>query len=66
MDANDAVVEELTFLLLYLTSWTENVPGTTVRRAWKGYRFETLDALEAKGFITQGRRAKSAYLTTRV
>jgi uncharacterized protein DUF6429 len=37
--------------------------GATVRRAWKGYPFETLDALEAKGLLTQGRRAKSVYLT---
>lgn len=63
MDANDAIIEELTLLLLDLTSWREDGLGATVRRAWKGYPFETLDALEAKGFLTQGRRAKSVYLT---
>jgi uncharacterized protein DUF6429 len=63
MDANDAVIEELTLLLLDLTSWREDSMGATVRRAWKGYPFETLDALEAKGLLTQGRRAKSVYLT---
>jgi hypothetical protein len=40
MDTNDAVIEELTLLLLDLTSWTEDSMGTTVRRAWKGYPFE--------------------------
>jgi hypothetical protein len=38
MDLNDAgVIEELTLLLLDLTSWREDSMGTTVRRAWKGY-----------------------------
>jgi len=64
MDPNDAgVIEELTLLLLGLTSWREDSMGTTLRRAWKGYPFETLDALDAKGLLTQGRRAKSVYLT---
>jgi len=63
MDANDTVIEELTLLLLDLTSWREDGMGTTVRRAWKGYPFETLDALEGKGLLTQGRRTKSVYLT---
>src|SRR5262249_58714577 len=56
MNVDDAVIEELTLLLLDLTSWTEDGLGTSVRRAWKGSLFETLDALEAKGFLTQGRR----------
>src|SRR5262249_24960396 len=47
----------------HLTSWTEDGLGTSVRRAWKGSPFETLDALEAKGFLTQGGRAKSVYVT---
>jgi Domain of unknown function (DUF6429) len=29
----------------------------------EGLPFETLDALDAKGFLTQGRRAKSVCLT---
>src|SRR5262249_14326414 len=63
MNVDDAVIEELTLLLLDLTSWTEDGLGTSVRRAWKGSLFETLDALEAKGFLTRGRRAKSVYVT---
>ncbi len=48
-------IEELTLLLLYLGSWEEEpLPGLpTLRRAWKGFRFETLDALEGKGYIHQ-------------
>jgi hypothetical protein len=35
----------------------------TVRRAWKGFRFEVLDALEEQGYLNQSRRAKSVTLT---
>ncbi len=57
-------IEALTLLLLYLTSWEEKVfEDFTVRRAWKGFRFEALDALEEAGYINQTRRAKSVTLT---
>jgi len=58
-------VEELTLLLLYLTSWEEeSPPGTpTGRRAWKGFLFEVLDTLEQKGCLRQTRRAQSVALT---
>ena len=59
----DKYIEELTLLLLYLTSWNEKGFPDPVRRSWKGYLWEALDALEEKGFIRQGRRAKSVYLT---
>ena len=60
----DQVIEELTLLLLYLTSWEEKAFGdTTIRRAWKGFRFEDLDALAEAGYIDQSRRAKSVTLT---
>jgi hypothetical protein len=57
-------IEELTLLLLYLTSWEEKVlTDFTIRRAWKGFRFEALDALEEAGCLNQTRRAKSVTLT---
>jgi hypothetical protein len=60
----ESIVEELTLLLLYLTSWEERVYGdVTVQRAWKGYPFEALDALEEAGYLHQTRRAKSVTLT---
>lgn len=61
----DKAIEELTLLLLYLTSWEERaLPDfPPVHRAWKGFRFEVLDALEEKDLISQTRRAKSVYLT---
>ncbi len=56
--------ESLTLLLLYLSSWEDRVASDlVVRRAWKGYTFEVLDALEEKGLLSQSRRAKSVVLT---
>lgn len=62
--SRDALIEDLTLLLIYLCSWEERpFPDFTIRRAWKGYLFEVLDALEEKGYINQTRRAKSVTLT---
>lgn len=61
----DAAIEDLTLLLLYLTSWEEQVVPSLppIHRAWKGFRFEVLDTLEEKGLISQSQRAKSVILT---
>lgn len=57
-------IQDLTLLLLYLTSWEERVfDDFSIQRAWKGFRFEALDALEEAGYINQTRRAKSVTLT---
>ena len=60
----DQIIEDLTLLLLHLTSWEERVyEGMTIHRAWKGFRFEALDALEEAGYLNQSRGAKSVTLT---
>lgn len=60
----DQVVEDLTLLLLHLTSWEERVhEELTIHRAWKGFRFEALDALEEAGYLNSSRGAKSVTLT---
>jgi hypothetical protein len=62
--AREALLEDLTLLVIYLSSWDEEVaPGHTVCRAWKGYLFEVLNALEEKGYISLTRRARSMTLT---
>ena len=62
--SRDALIEELTLLLIYLCSWEERpLPDLTVHRDWKGHLFEVLDVLEEKGYIAQTRRAKSLALT---
>jgi Domain of unknown function (DUF6429)/Uncharacterised protein family (UPF0158) len=58
------LIEELTLLLLYLCSWEEkNDPGATVHKAWKGFTFATLNALEHRGLIHQSRKARSVSLS---
>lgn len=53
----DQQIEELTLLLLYLTSWEEKIgPNLTSRQAWKNHRFEALDALEEAGYFGQSRK----------
>ena len=63
-DLLEKSIEELTLLLLYLTSWEEEVmKGSKLIRSWKGYRFEVLNVLEGKSLISQSKKAKSVYLT---
>lgn len=57
------LVRDLTLMLLYLTSWTEDAVFGVARRSWKGYPFETLDLLAEEGLIDGSRRAKSVWLT---
>jgi Mn-dependent DtxR family transcriptional regulator len=59
----DKTIKELTLLLIYLTSWQEDVGLTKVQRSWKGYPFEVLDELNEEGYIDGSKHAKSVYLT---
>ncbi len=59
----DQDIRDLTLLLLYLTHWQEKDIDEPIRRSWKGYPWEALDALADEGFINQSKRAKSVYLT---
>jgi hypothetical protein len=58
-------MEELTLLLLYLTSWEEQaMPGApTIHGAWKNHRFEVLDALAEQGYLETSHRSKSVRIT---
>jgi len=61
--SNEEAIQELTLLLLYLTSWEERSPLGSANHSWKGYPFETLDELTDAGYIYGSRRAKSVYFT---
>lgn len=61
--SNEETIQELTLLLLYLTSWEEKSPFGSANHSWKGYPFETLDELTEAGYISGSRRAKSVYFT---
>lgn len=59
-------MEELTMMLIYLSSFTEDTPFPDVklRRAWKGFNFDVLNKLDKDEYINQGRyKSKSLYLT---
>ena len=59
-------IMEINLLLLYLSGWEEDSrqePGKKLFRAWNGYLFEALNALEEKELITQFRNGKSVLLT---
>ena len=59
----DQSVEELTLMLLYLTSWREKGMDEHIRRSWKGYDFNILNQLVEQDLLSDSRRSKSVYLT---
>ncbi len=60
----ETLVESLSLVLLYLTSWVEN-EGSELesRRSWRGYDRSALDSPEEAELISFNRHSKSAYLT---
>lgn len=57
-------IKELTLLLLYLNSWIEKEPYGEIHRAWKGFDFDILNALEEEHLIGgSSYKAKSTCLT---
>lgn len=59
-------IDDLTLMLLYLTSWTENDQVSTDRRSWKGYDFASLNKLTDKEFLyasSQPSHVKSVHFT---
>lgn len=60
----DRTITDLTLLLLYLTSWEEQVHADRlVHHAWRGHRFDVLDALQEAGYLNLPRRGESLILT---
>ena len=60
-EATKAVV----LLAIYLQSWDEEStrnPGEFVLRAWKGYKFDILNNLQAEGMIFQKKGMQSVLL----
>lgn len=60
MEKADVAIDELTLILLYLTSWKET---EALRASWRSYDFDALDRLEEKELvIRRGRGSKSVLL----
>ncbi|UOQ95099.1 DUF6429 family protein [Halobacillus shinanisalinarum] len=56
-------IDELTLLLLYLTSFTDDYGLGKDQRSWKGYPFKSLNELNENKYIIGSKRAKSVHLT---
>lgn len=66
-------IEELTLLLMYLTSWEEenlyydednNMNKDKIKSSWKGYSFEAINELTDKGYLFAAKhKNKSVSLT---
>lgn len=66
-------IEELTLLLMYLTSWEEeslyydennNLNKDALKNTWKGYSFEAINVLTDKGYLFPSKyKNKSVTLT---
>lgn len=65
-------IEELTLLLLYLTSWEEEgyfeneqgeIEKGILKTSWKGYLFDTLNDLTDKQYLYSNYKSKSVTLT---
>lgn len=61
---DEGLIQDLTLMLLYLTSWEEKGSRNFgVRRSWKQYDWDAIDSLCDEGLISTNKRAKSAYLS---
>ncbi len=56
-------IKELTLLLIYLTSWQEDVGFRKLKGAGKVIPLGALDELNEEGYIDGSKHAKSVYLT---
>ena len=61
MDNIETTIQDLTLMLMYVSSWEE--PPHGVRMAWKGFAYEALDALLQAELITSRKANKSVTLT---
>lgn len=69
----EKTIEELTLLLMYLTSWEEetmdydnnnNLEKIKIKKSWKGYSFDAINELTNKGYLYQTNyKNKSVTLT---
>lgn len=61
----EKAIEDLTLLLIHLTSWRGggDPESFDLPESWKGYDFHMLDALEEGGYIVSGSRRSSKTVT---
>jgi len=57
----ETTIQELTLMLMYVSSWEE--PPSGARKAWKGFSYEALDSLLQDELIASRKADKSVTLT---
>jgi hypothetical protein len=57
----ETTIQELTLLLMYVSSWEE--PPSGARKAWKGFSYEAMDCLLQDELISSKKSDKSVILT---
>ena len=57
----ETTIQDLTLMLMYITSWEETPSGA--RKAWKGFSYEAMDALLQAELITSRKADKAVALT---
>jgi len=62
-EKNRQKIREFTLLLLWLTSWEEDISEERIIRSWKGYNFDIMNELLKDDLISGSYKAKSVYLT---
>jgi hypothetical protein len=61
MDNIETTIQDLTLMLMYVSSWEE--PPGGARKAWKGFSYEAMDALLQAELITSRKSDKAVALT---
>jgi hypothetical protein len=62
MDNIETTIQDLTLMLMYVSSWEE--PPGGARKAWKGFSYEAMDALLQEELIASKKADKAVTLTT--
>ena len=62
-DFDQMLKESLTLALLRLSCWTEGTGELSWQRAWNGYDFDVLDALQEQSLVSFSHGSKSLQLT---
>lgn len=67
-------IEELTLLLIYLTSWEEenlyydendNLNKDVFKNSWKGYSFDAINELTDKGYLFPSKHKNKSVILTK-
>jgi hypothetical protein len=61
MDNIETTIQNLTIMLMYVSSWEE--PPGGARKTWKGFSYEAMDALLQDELIASKKSDKSVALT---